>query len=585
MASSLCLLVIWAATKVVALDSCAGTVIVHDADAFRIGDRVMLYQAWGSTVSNAGRWCLADVRDISGSMMTLNGPLSIALDATMGVQVVLVQTGAHLVLDHEFVVPPMRDGVGGVVMFDADTITLAANILARGVGHAGGDRSLNCLDTSVVDGDIIERNGRSAEKGHSIVSPLSDLASYGRARSLNGGGGGNARNAGGGGGAGGGAGGSGGNQTSEFTALVVGGDGGEPLPADQFLHQIWLGGGGGGGHQNDLVGGNGGAGGGIVILRCSVLLARNARIDVSGADGGSAIVDGAGGGGGAGTVVIQCDTLTGVLNVVARGGSGGRTLGIPRCYGPGGGGGGGIVVLNRHHVGVSIDVAGGSNGTTASVDAPCANDPSYGAKEGEPGMVIVGLVPEFQHGLPCRPPDVLVRTVSVSATAGEMVDVVVEFEPQAPFTTEQDVHARIRTRATVLFPIGPYWWAGRRQTLRIVNATIPASSVDIVTRTLRFQCALGDSADIQLTIDSVWADRRSTEIGIDREGRFVLSDVCRSGIMPRLFDPFASTPPVVDVYDLQGRKLGQIPSVTDVSGYEGRSLLFRPLSRSRGSDP
>ena len=585
MASSLCILVIWAATKVVALDSCAGTLIVQDADPFRIGDRVMLYQAWGDDVTSAGRWCLAEVRNVSGSMMTLDGPLSISLDATMGVQVVRVFAGTHFELDQELSVPTMKDGVGGVVMFDADTITLSADVNAVGVGHAGGDRSLNCLDTSIVDGDIIERDGRSAEKGHSIVSPLAQQAFYGRHRSLNGGGGGNARNAGGGGGAGGGSGGSGGKQTSEFTSLVVGGDGGEPLPADQYLHQLWLGGGGGGGHQNDLVGGNGGAGGGIVILRCAVLFANAVRVDVSGADGGSAIVDGAGGGGGAGTVVIQADTVIGTLDIFARGGRGGQTLGIARCYGPGGGGGGGIVVLNRHHVGVGIDVAAGLNGTTASIHEPCANDPAYGAKEGEPGIVIVGLVPEFEYGLPCRPPDVLVRTLPAQGRAGDMVDVVVEFEPQAPFTTDQDVHARIRTRATVLFPVGPYWWAGRRQTLRIVNATIPASSVEQVRKTLRFQCALGDSADIQLSIDSVWADKRSTEIGIDTEGRFVLSDVCRSGIMPRLFDPFARTPQVVDVYDLQGRKLGQVSEAIDESGFVEGALLFRWLSRSRGSDP
>lgn len=577
------------ATRVLAIDSCLGSIVVENADDYRLGDRVLLYQSYGATIDSsgnllslgtAGRWCLSTIRRIDERTITFADPLYVQLDPEYAVQAVRVINVERVVIN-SLTVPAFAHGIGGIVVIEADTVVLNGVVSAKGAGYRGGRRSLSTLDTSMTTAISTERIGNSGEIGASAHGrPL-----FGQRSVLNGGGGGNARNGGGGGGAGAGAGGLGGRQTSEFEPIDVGGRGGSVLRSTIVGQHLWMGGGGGGGHQNDFLGGDGGSGGGIVMIIAGVITSNDAVIDVSGDRGGDGEVDGAGGGGGGGSVMIRADSIRGMLTIRANGGDGGDVLSSLRCYGPGGGGGGGIVIADGVFTATSLLIDGGDPGTTRGRDAPCAHDTTYGATSGEGGAHIVSKVVLDGAGVPCEAPDVLVRTIDTAANIGEEAVIVVEVEPRASSLEQRMITVRLRLRATVAFPIGPYWWAGRRYTLRLINVAIPASSLEIERRIVKYQCLLGDSSSVIIGIDSAWADDDTTTVSIAHEGRLSVDDLCVRGERIRLFDPFSMMPMTYDVYDLQGRRIGTETEATAGSGYEGPWLRVRRSSTGRGPAP
>ena len=227
--------------------------------------------------------------------------------------------------------------------------------------------------------------------------------------------GGNDQNSGGGGGSNGGAGGRGG--FSWNTGLNNGGLGAAVTPA---LTKLVLGGGGGAGTRNNGDCGvngataaqegqssSGAAGGGLIVLRAGSLVAASGAI--LSADGNAAFDDtlnDGGGGGGAGGSVIVAVTSGDLSNLTirARGGKGGSswklsppgtpgefTVGAANLrHGPGGGGGGGVVVYTNTAVAPTLDVAGGSAGTTTTANS------YFGALPGDDGQTLLaapGLIP------------------------------------------------------------------------------------------------------------------------------------------------------------------------------------------------
>lgn len=576
------------ASRVHSLDSCLGTIVVENADDYRLGDRVLLYQCYGAAIDSsgdllsigtAGRWCLATIRRIDERTITFAEPLCAQLDPEHAVQAVRVIGGEKAEING-LIVPAFTNGVGGIAVCEADTVVLNGVISAKGCGYRGGRRSLSTLDTSMSTVISTERIGNSGEIGASAHGrPL-----YGQRSVLSGGGGGNARNGGGGGGAGAGGGGRGGRQTSEFESIDVGGEGGVVWSSSVPAHHLWMGGGGGGGHQNDFLGGDGGNGGGIVMIIAGEIVSNDAVIDVSGDGGGDGEVDGAGGGGGGGSVVLLADSIRGTLMIRANGGDGGDVLSSLRCYGPGGGGGGGMVITDRPLPMLSLLLGGGSHGTTHGRDTPCGQDTAYGATSGEDGSLVTSTVVIDDVGAPCEAPDVLVRTIDTAASIGDEATVVVEVEPRSSSLEQRMITVRLRLRATVAFPIGPYWWAGRRYTLRLINVPIPASSLEIERRIAKYRCLLGDSSSVIIGIDSVWADDDTTTVSVDREGHLIVDDLCVRDERIRLFDPFTVMPLIYDVYDLQGRYIGTETETTG-TGYEGPLLRVRRSSNGRGPVP
>ena len=215
----------------------------------------------------------------------------------------------------------------------------------------------------------------------------------------------NNQNAGGAGGGNGGAGGAGGDSWN--SNLSVGGLGGAVFSAS--ISRVDLGGGGGGGSRNNTPGDNqassGSAGGGIVIIRAGSL-SGTATISANGAAAYNGTLNDAGGGGGAGGSIIVTSQAGGTagLTVAAHGGRGGdawdaQAFSLANRHGPGGGGGGGVALLSGPAA--SIDVSGGSNGTTLNPGVP------YGATSGASGIsatnVALPEVPGSRSGAECTP--------------------------------------------------------------------------------------------------------------------------------------------------------------------------------------
>jgi hypothetical protein len=219
----------------------------------------------------------------------------------------------------------------------------------------------------------------------------------GKGRWSNGGGGGSNHNGGGGGGGNYGAGGSGGNayNTSGCPAGTLTqrkGYGGAALTPT--ASKIYMGGGGGEGHNNGGQGSTGTAGGGIIIIKANYV-ANSGSYTIS-ANGVNqtyvATGDGSGGGGAGGTILLKVPGEFGdVVNVSAKGGSGGNH-GQASCHGPGGGGGGGVIwfSMSPPPANVNTDVSGGANGSNTHPSFDCGTA-SWGAASGSAGAVLSGL--------------------------------------------------------------------------------------------------------------------------------------------------------------------------------------------------
>lgn len=542
--------------RVIDIDSCAGILTVDDVQGFRDGDTIMIHQAQGALVDEygnvadyrgAGQWEIAVIDRIAGMLVFLKARTTDRYDCSNSVQICKAIVGQRVDITSHLSAKPFTDGQGGILVILADTLNLLDTIDANGMGYIGGEKSISGWDTSYSGGNAFYFDGTSGGKGQTIARHYPERTA-GKLRSAHAGGGGNARNAGGGGGAGGGQGGKGGYQTSEYDVIDVGGTGGSPILDSSSNERLFFGGGGGGGQQNDFGASDGGAGGGIIFIHVKVLISNSiGAILASGADASYAFDDGAGGGGGGGTIVLCCDTIIGSLAVTARGGAGGQTVSSFLCYGPGGGGGGGSVILcsenvnsNYRYDDLTINIDGGQNGWTISPNEPCSVDSSYGASPGYTGQVLklpLRLPAEIQE---CNEPDIVVRTLDAKAWAGERFDAILEVDVKTTLPRIVTLATRIRTRASVLIPEGPYRWAGRRAMIRYHSFDIPAGPPALYRIPLKYVAALGDSASVVINLDSASCPFDSLRVVIGSSGTFVLDGVCTNNNRIRLFDPFSS---------------------------------------------
>jgi len=241
---------------------------------------------------------------------------------------------------------------------------------------------------------------------------------------------GNDQNSGGGGGANGGGGGQGGYAWN--SAGFVGGFGGVAFPASTSA--VVMGGGGGAGTNNNGAywdpgtdtgshdcGANctgiyssGAAGGGIFIVRTGSVTG-SGTVTANGQTALELENDSGGGGGAGGTIIVFANSggLAG-LTASATGGNGGTAwpeMGPGGAFpgnrhGPGGGGGGGVVLASAAPAPTSVNVNGGSPGTTTLADD------AYGATPGQAGVFTSGLTitqtPGTQSGAYCAPADLAI---------------------------------------------------------------------------------------------------------------------------------------------------------------------------------
>lgn len=230
----------------------------------------------------------------------------------------------------------------------------------------------------------------------------------------------NDQNAGGAGGANGGTGGAGGNAWS--ANLSSGGIGGTAFPGGPL--RLVLGGGGGAGSRNNSDGDNqassGGAGGGIAIIRAGAFTGTG-TISTNGSAAYNATSNDAGGGGGAGGSILMISSTGGEagLTAVAHGGRGGdawdtQPYSLADRHGPGGGGGGGVLLVSGGVA--SVDITGGSYGTTLNPGV------AYGATAGTAGIASFvtqsSQVAGYYAGADCTPDLTITKSHTGNFTRG-----------------------------------------------------------------------------------------------------------------------------------------------------------------------
>lgn len=166
--------------------------------------------------------------------------------------------------------------------------------------------------------------------------------------------------------------------------------------ASAAANRLAMGGGGGAGGENSNSTGttaSGGAGGGIVMVRAGAITGAGG-ISAQGAGGQSQTGnDAAGGGGAGGSVLVWSNSAggsIGTLIIDASGGRGGDSfVGGATAHGGGGGGAGGVVQVTAPlppaTSTVTVNVSGGANGVTNTVDLPAGSSAAHGATPGAAG--------------------------------------------------------------------------------------------------------------------------------------------------------------------------------------------------------
>lgn len=384
------------------------TITVNTATSFAVSDKILLIQMKGAEIdtnsnsnfgditalNQAGVYDFLNIASINGNnIVTESLPTNTYQIPNGVVQIVRIPKFCKATVVGSLTCLPWNGTVGGILAFEAATLTLNNNIDVNGKGFRGGNLingQFNCSTTKYKG----TAGADGAKKGESISSYIIGYDGA-RGKQANGGGGGNPGNSGGGGGALAGFGGFGGHEYDGCGISDERGIGGSTITPS--LNRMILGGGGGAGYRdNNMTSSAGGNGGGIVYIKTNQLIANNQSISSNGAS--VTIISDAesgGGGGAGGTVFLACNLITGSLNVSTSGGNGGsnyNNMFVINCHGTGGGGGGGIFAYSGATIPSNINYTsmGGAAGIITNSASTCYST-TYGASDGGAGMHVGNL--------------------------------------------------------------------------------------------------------------------------------------------------------------------------------------------------
>lgn len=393
-------------SSVQSIDTCLTTLSAKDARLFQVGERILIMQMSGASIQsgnneffgvilnmrNVGRYEINEIDSIAGTTIYLKyGFVNQYLPSSGVVQIVSFPKYTNVAVNDTVRAKPWDGETGGIVAFEAGSVTLNAPILANGMGYRGGiGKSYNKCEASGIYNDYAySLNSTSADnggqKGEGIALYIGDRE-CGKGPQANGGGGGNNHKSGGGGGGHVGAGGSGGETDRGSIFRCPGknpGIGGYSI-RNLGLSQLFMGGGGGAGQNKEGSDSKGGNGGGIVLIKAKTLEGNNKTINVGALNANLSDGDGAGGGGAGGSIYLEVESFTGNLTLDARGGKGGNSRSTTGYdFGPGGGGSGGRILLSNNSANITTITSGGSAGFNMSTLA------LQNATKGAEGKVIV----------------------------------------------------------------------------------------------------------------------------------------------------------------------------------------------------
>lgn len=389
---------------VIAFDYCENSVTITNSDSLKIGDKVLMIQMQGAIIDTTNTIQFGDLLDIRssglyefgiiekivGNFITFKNVIINKYNIDGNIQIIKVPQYKVAKINNEVTAQNWNGKTGGVLIFEADSIIMYANIDAAGKGFRGG---LIKEGTSRVNNSnyvVPENNSTCSRKGEGITVLRSSLNS-GMGKYANGGGGGNSHNSGGGGGGNLSSGGHGGYSISTLGLNNnIGGIGGIKIPINNLQSRVILGGGGGAGDGNNNVNTSGTNGGGIIFINSNTIIGNNFKINASGLDAFEAGNDGAGGGGAGGSILINCNYIEN-CNIYAIGGNGGNNsngLDEPSCHGPGGGGGGGLILSNiKLNKNTKFNIQLGHKGVITLKTSICGYLSNYGATDGGNGLV------------------------------------------------------------------------------------------------------------------------------------------------------------------------------------------------------
>ncbi len=384
-----------------------GNIVVDNAAEFKAGDKILIYQTQGAVIDttnsanfgkilnydNAGNYEMGFISSITGNSIRLRDTLLRGYDVAGKVQIVNIPVYANFNAKN-LSCKPWDGTTGGILIFEAETVTLEGAIDVSGKGFRGGTSRISGIPCGAVDYKYPTGSSLGAFKGEGIAIAKSSFSS-GRGSIGNGGGGGNANNAGGAGGSNIGFGGTGGNQILGCTNTnTTGGVGGNALQYTSAINKIFMGGGGGAGHGDNDYATAGGNGGGIIIINAQRINGNKQIIRSNGVKAANGRVtpftDGQGGGGAGGTIFLNTpqDSISVALEL--KGGDGGtvlrNTVGV---HGPGGGGSGGALLLKNTTATnfTSLNLISGRYGIYTNTNTP------HGASSGDNGRTVTGFIP------------------------------------------------------------------------------------------------------------------------------------------------------------------------------------------------
>lgn len=376
-------------TRATAFHANNAEITVVNSSGFAIADKVLIIQMQGAVVNTSNSSSFGNVTDyngagayetatvcwVNGNQVIFENQMLNNYDPSGIVQVIKIPQYNNLIINGTLTAPAWDGTEGGVLVLEANTIDLQADIDMSEKGFRGAtmeDSDYNCTWVVASNDFYYDNPGRGAPKGEGIVDLPANI-SYGKGAAANGGGGGNDHNSGGGGGGNIGSGGAGGTNGATGIFDCKGnhpGVGGKGLTS---TNRIFLGGGGGAGHGNNEEATSGGNGGGIIILISSNLVGNGYTISSNGETAlntsygpGDPGGDGAGAGGAGGSVHLDVTNISGNLTVEVVGGDGGDVVHTDsgnRCFGPGGGGSGGMIKATGSIPGsVTMNITAGING-------------------------------------------------------------------------------------------------------------------------------------------------------------------------------------------------------------------------------
>ena len=421
--------------RVTAIDTCSQTLTVSDTLGFPKGMKIILVQMNGATVNTSndehfgeitdlgscGLYEINEVDSLSGNIIFLKYKMVGIYNTSNAVQIVNFPSFDDITVRDTVKALTWNGQTGGIVAFEATTLTLFNPISASGSGFRGADIKsypdcrglIDYTDYAYPLNTSSLSNG--GMKGESITSIIAG-EECGKGALATGGGGGNNHKSGGGGGGHFGSGGLGGQNIYGGLSFFPchgknPGSGGRKLP-NVGLDKIFFGGGGGAGHNREQSASNGANGGGIVFLRINTINGNGNKIEARGNNAPFADGDGAGGAGAGGSIIFLTGKMNSSITLDARGGIGGNSAsGGGYAFGTGGGGGGGRI-LSSNISSITRNVSGGNSGKNIS------NNSSNNATKGDDGISVTanlslpnsGIVVEKNFSIITQPTSTIVCT-------------------------------------------------------------------------------------------------------------------------------------------------------------------------------